>query len=198
MKPLMKIAAALSLALLFALPATAQIQLNPKAGLNFSGVDARLQDIRAEARVGWNAGLDFRMGQGAVHLQPGLHYYNFTARLMQEVSSPNDVELEDETTIQSLKLPVNLGLRLTGEGGLLNLHARGGITPTYILGVDEKPGFAFNKDDLNNFTWGANIGLGMDFLFLTVDANYEIGLTDFFANAEGGNNVFSLSLGLRF
>lgn len=182
----------------FTLPAMAQMQLNPKVGVNFSGVEAELQDITAEARVGWNAGVDLRIGDRALFLQPGLHYYNFTARLIEGVAHPDDVAFSEETTIQSLKAPLNIGLRLTGDNGLIGIQARGGVTPTYILGVDEKNGIDFDRSDLNDFTWGANVGVGMNFLFLTADLNYEIGLDDFFANAEGGNNILTLSAGLKF
>jgi len=185
-------------ALITSVAATAQTQINPKVGVNFSGVEAQLQDITAEARVGWNAGVDLRMGDKALYLQPGLHYYNFTARLVEGVEHPDDIAFSDETTIQALKAPLNIGLRLTGDNGLIGIQARGGVTPTYILGVDEKNGIDFNKEDLNSFTWGANVGVGVNFLFLTADLNYEVGLDDFFANAEGGNNVLSLSVGIKF
>ena len=193
-----KITFVLLFAALFTLPAMAQVKVNPKVGVNFSGIESELNDITAEARVGWNAGVDFRMGDGLFFLQPGAHYYNYTARLLQNVERPEDVAFEEETTIQSIKAPVNLGLRITGDNGLLGIHIKGGVTPTYILGVDEREGFAFSKEQLNNFTWGANAGVGVDFLFLTVDANYEMGLNDFFANAEGANNVLTLSVGLKF
>ncbi len=198
MKSSAKILFLLSTAFCFSLPAMAQMQLNPKVGVNFSGVEAELQDITAEARVGWNAGVDLRIGDRALFLQPGLHYYNFTARLIEGVEHPDDVAFSEETTIQSLKAPLNIGLRLTGDNGLIGIQARGGVTPTYILGVDEKNGIDFDRGDLNDFTWGANVGVGMNFLFLTADLTYEIGLDDFFANAEGGNNVLTLSVGLKF
>ena len=198
MKPSAKITFVLLFATLFALPVIAQVKVNPKVGINFSGIESELDNITAEARVGWNAGLDFRVGDGLFFLQPGAHYYNYTARLIENVERPDDIAFEDETTIQSIKAPVNLGLSLTGSDGLLGIHIKGGITPTYILSVDEQEGFAFSKEQLNNFTWGANAGVGVDFLFLTVDANYEMGLNDFFANAEGANNVLTLSVGLKF
>ena len=183
---------------IFSLPLAAQVKVNPKVGVNFSGVDAKLQDITAEARVGWNAGLDLRVGNGFIFLNPGAHYYSYTARLIKDVEKPNDVKLEDETTIQNLKVPVNLGLRLTGDNGLIGLHVRGGVVPTMVLGVTEKQDFAFNKDDLNTFTLGANVGAGIDFLVFTLDASYEMGLNDFFKDAEGRNNMLTVSLGLKF
>lgn len=198
MKQSAKFFSAVLALVLFSMPAMAQVKVLPKVGLNFSGVDAKLQDLRAEARVGWNAGVDFRVGDGVLFLNPGLHYYSYTARLIQDVSENNPVKFQDETTIENMKLPVNLGIHITGDDGLLGLHIKGGIVPTYVIGVDEKAGFSFSKEDLNTFTLGANVGAGVDILFLTVDANYEMGLNDFFADAEGKNNMFTLSVGLKF
>jgi hypothetical protein len=174
------------------------VRVSPQVGVNFSAVDAQIQDIRAESRVGWNAGLDFRFGEKLIYFNPGIQYFSNTARLIKDVGSPDDVNFEEETTIQSLKAPLNLGLRLTGDNGLLGLRLRGGVTPTYVLGVNEKADFAFSKEDLNAFTWGANVGAGVDVLFFTLDVNYEIGLNDYFQDAEGRNNVLSLNLGLKF
>ncbi len=184
--------------LLTALHLNAQVTVNPKIGVNVSGIDAKLEDFDAEARAGWNAGLDLRLGDGFLYLQPGAHYYSYTARLIQNLDDPNDVELKDETTIQNIKLPVNLGLRLLGNNDFLQLHARGGIVPTYTLGVKERNGFAFDKETLKDWTFGANLGVGVDVLFLTVDLNYEIGLTDYFQDVEGKNNVLTLTAGIKF
>jgi hypothetical protein len=117
---------------------------------------------------------------------------------MQDLNENTEVNFREETTIQSLKVPVNIGLRLTGDNGLLGLYAKGGIAPTYVLGVKETDNFDFKVDDLNRFTWGANVGVGVDILFLTADLTYEKGLTDFFDGVEGKNNVLTLSVGLKF
>jgi hypothetical protein len=42
------------------------------------------------------------------------------------------------------------------------------------------------------------MGVGVDFLFLTFDANYELGMSDFFKNVEGRNNMLTVSVGLKF
>lgn len=177
---------------------SAQVTVNPKVGVNISAIDTKIGDINAEARVGWNAGVDFRLGDGFFYLQPGVHYFNYTARLLKDVDNPNDVAFKDETTIQNLKLPVNLGLRLLGNNDFFQLHARGGIVPTYVLGVKEKPAFAFDKNSLKDWTFGANVGVGVDILFLTIDLNYEIGLTDYFEGSNGKNNMLSLTAGVKF
>jgi len=178
--------------------AFSQVTFNPKVGVNASGLDTKLQDFSTEARVGWNAGFDLRLGEGFFFLQPGVHYNSYTARLFQNLDMNEDIRLEDETTIRSLKVPLNVGLRLTGNSRFFGIHAVGGITPNYVMGVKEQPSFALSREDLNEWTFGANVGVGLDILFFTVDANYEIGLSDYFADASGKNNVFTVSLGLKF
>lgn len=172
--------------------------INPKVGVNLSAVDGNLGDLQAAAKIGWNAGVDFRVGGKKLFLSPGLHFNNYTARLVNDIDSDTQVNFKDETTIQALKAPVNIGFDITGKKQLLNLYLKGGVTPTMILAVNEKAGIPFSKDDLKTFTWGANVGLGMDITILTVDLNYEIGMSDYFANTTGRNNVLTLSAGIRF
>jgi hypothetical protein len=178
--------------------AKAQFSINPKVGVNASALDVRIQDIQASARYGWNAGIDFQFGGGSAFARPGIHYYDFTARLLQDVQRLEDVALQDETTIQSVKLPLNGGLRLTGEGGILGIQVHGGVTPTYVLGVKERNTILLDRSDLKAFTWGANFGVGVDFIVLTLETNYEMGLTPFFAQADGKNNILTVSAGLKF
>lgn len=172
--------------------------INPKVGVNLSAVDGKLDDLQAAAKVGWNAGVDFRIGGKKLFLSPGLHFNNYTARLVNDIDTDTQVNFKDETTIQALKAPVNIGFDITGKQQLLNLYLKGGVTPTMILAVNEKAGIPFSKDDLKTFSWGANVGLGMDITILTVDLNYEIGMSDYFANTSGRNNVLTLSAGIRF
>ena len=172
--------------------------INPKVGVNLSAVDGNLGNLQAAAKIGWNAGVDFRVGGKKIFLSPGLHFNNYTARLVNDIDTDTQVNFKDETTIQALKAPVNIGFDITGKKQLLNLYLKGGVTPTMILAVNEKAGIPFSKDDLKTFSWGANVGLGMDITILTVDLNYEIGMSDYFANTTGRNNVLTLSAGIRF
>jgi hypothetical protein len=191
--------AALALSLFFMTQTLmAQVRVSPKVGVNLSALDAKLNDFNAEARTGWHAGLDFRIGDGILFLNPGVQYQSYTARLMQDINQDTEVNFSEETTIQSLKAPLNVGIRVTGDNGLLGLHLKGGIVPTYVMGVKEVDNFDFSVDELNRLTWGANMGVGIDLLFFTADLTYEKGLTDFFQNGEGKNNILSLSVGLKF
>jgi len=187
-----------SLLLFTVLSLRAQVTFNPKIGVNVSGLDARIDDFRSEARAGWNAGFDLRIGERMVFFQPGVHIYNMTAQLSQEPGLDDVNFLQDQTTIQLVKFPVNMGIRLTGTNGLLNIYALAGVTPTLLAGVRESSSFSLTEDDINDFTYGANIGAGVDLFFLSLDVRYEVGLNDFYSNSPGRNNILTANVGIRF
>jgi len=176
----------------------AQTKVNPKIGVNAGAVNAELNNITAEARYGWNLGIDLEKGKGFVYSRVGLHYYQFTAALFQEVNTPGDIRISDHTSIQSVKLPLNLGLRLTGREGFMKINAFGGITPSYIIDVRERAVVPFTKSALEAYSLGANAGINVDILIFSFDLNYELGLTPFFNHATGRNNVLTFSAGLKF
>jgi hypothetical protein len=60
------------------------------------------------------------------------------------------------------------------------------------------------EDDFSNVNWGLQFGAGVDFLFLTADVRYELGLNNIYKTPEGAtvdptikNNVFFISLGWK-
>ncbi len=177
-----------------------RVRFSPKVGMNFSGLEKELVDFKTDARVGYNVGVDLRIGDGFFQLHPGAHYHNFTADLISRDNIDEEMpDLKEKTTIQQLKVPLNLALNLTGDGGVLGIYAKGGVTPSVLLGVKEKADFALDKSDLNTFIVGTNFGAGVDILnLINVDFNYEIGMTNLFSDQDSKNNVFTVSVGLVF
>ena len=76
-------------------------------------------------------------------------------------------------------------------------------------GIDAPEPSEQYKDSFKDANWGLQFGAGVDFLFLTADLRYELGLNDMFdddALATGTqdpfvgkfrNNVFMLSVGFK-
>ena len=100
--------------LLISWQAKAQLKVNPQIGVNVSALDAKIGDLKTEAKAGWNAGVDFRLGEGFIYLSPGAHYYRNTARLLRDLDNPDIDMWKGETTIQSIKTPINLGFKKLG------------------------------------------------------------------------------------
>src|SRR5690625_6243880 len=58
-------------------------------------------------KVGWNLGADLRFGN-YLFIQPGVHYY--ASSLSQEASDPSIDGFRNSLRLQSLKVPVVVGL----------------------------------------------------------------------------------------
>jgi len=188
----------LFLLLSWQIQAQSQVKVIPQVGVNLSGLDTKIGDLRTEAKAGWNAGVDFRIGRGFIYLNPGAHFYSNTARLLRDFDDPVLVMWKGETKIESIKTPLNIGVNLTGTNGLLGFRAEAGFVPTYVLAVQETDTYQLDIEELNRLTWGWNLGVGLDLLFFTADLNYEIGKSNFFKDVEGRNNMVTLSVGIKF
>lgn len=174
-----------------------QIKINPKIGINASNLETDIRDLTAEARVGWNLGLDLRMGRGMVFFNPGIHYYSFAADLTPNITSQTNFDVRNQTTIQNIKVPVNIGINLTGTGGLMNIWIKGGGSANFFGGVKQVDGSSLVTDDFSKVNFGLNLGVGVDVLLFTIDATYELGQTNFFAEGDSRNNMFTVSAGIK-
>lgn len=202
MKKLFTIAALF--ALLFTTnTAFSQTEFILKGGINSSALDTELDDGSAfdEARVGWNAGFDLRFGSdNTIFLQPGIHYNEFTARLIKTGidNEAAEINFEERATFRTIKIPVNVGINFI-ENNIFDLYGVVGVVPTALLSNDTFDEIDFNDDDVKNMSVGADAGIGIDlFNRVNLSFNYEVGLTDFFEAKEGRINMFTAGVGVIF
>lgn len=189
----MKKALVILLGLLFTYETYAQVKFNPKVGANFSSVTSEVEDIEANgAKVGFNLGLDLRFGDKWLFFQPGIHYYNAGGRLSVQEDT---TVVKDDFNVKTIKIPLNAGFYLSGTDGILKVRINAGLTPNIIFGVGDS-NFNSAHTDFNTFGLGANAGLGFDLAILTLDFNYELGLTNVYESGNGRNNILTVSLGL--
>ena len=185
----------LALLSLFAAPAFSQIKINPKVGITLSRLDGDPNDFETSARPGFTAGADLRLGK-RFYFQPGLHYNVMSYQLIDlKTDGPN--QISDVTGLKSLKLPLNVGLNII-DLKLLRLRAFGGANLYQVTGVT-KNDIGVTRDDFAKRYWGANAGVGLDLLFLTLDLQYEWGQSNIFAaQPDTKYGTLALTAGLKF
>jgi len=189
----------LGLLLSLRVPAEAQLRLSPRAGIAFSFLDTESEPLEFSqtGQTGWTAGIDGRIEtMRNLYFVIGLHYQNIKADL--ETLDNVSVNLNAESTLQSLKTPLLLGTYLSGETGILRIHLHGGLVPEFILDVDEQADFNFDNDFVQDIQWNAAVGLGVDFTLFTANLRYDLGLNDYFEDIDGSNQVLSLTFGFVF
>jgi len=169
----------------------------PVAGIHASNFKADLQDGEADGRIGWNAGLDFRMHAKRFFVQPGAHYFSSSMQVTSEDSVSN-APLLTGPRIHSLKVPVLLGLYLTkANKGFFKANIKAGATGTYVIAVDKSDLAQFDKDNIEEYSYGLNAGLGLEFGFITLDITHEWGMTALFKENNMKNNVLRATIGFK-
>lgn len=180
---------------------TAQTIFNPKAGIHAAAIDGNFKDSSViNSRLGWQIGLDIRKGSGLFFFNPGILYRVTSADVKKDVDLGGSLsQLNSTTTIQSISVPINGGVYLTGkESALLRIYLHGGVTPSYIIGMKSPEKFDLDPSEFNRFQFGINGGIGVDLLFLNISATYEYYLQDYFKNRPGKNTMISFNIGFVF
>ena len=77
------------------------------------------------------------------------------------------------------------------------MNVKAGATGTYVLAVDKNTIAQFNKDNINDFSYGLNAGIGLEFGFLTLDITHEWGMSALFKENNIKNNVLRATIGFK-
>jgi len=189
----------LSLSLLIFLGIAAQAQtdflirgglhsvINPESKINTTSIKG--------GKVGWNLGADLRFGN-YLFIQPGVHYY--VSSLSQEASDPSIDGFRNSLRLQSLKVPVVVGLspfNLNRSDFAILVSA--GIVPTFNLGIRDNKDFIKN-DDITNVNWSGKVGAGLEFGAFIVGVDYEFGLNKIFEDADKKFSIVGATVGFKF
>ncbi|CAG5069043.1 hypothetical protein DYBT9623_01777 [Dyadobacter sp. CECT 9623] len=169
----------------------------PLVGIHASNFNANFDDGKYEGRSGWNAGLDFRFRMKKFFIQPGVHYLSSSMDVTSE-DSVSTAPLLTGPRIHSLKAPLMLGVYLTkAKGGFFRFNIKGGVVGNYVLSVDDTENSRFNKDNIEEFSYGLNAGVGLEFGFVTLDLSHEWGMSPFLKANDQKNNVLRATLGFK-
>lgn len=169
----------------------------PMVGIHASNFKADFSDDKAEGRSGWNAGLDFRAHQKRFFIQPGVHYFSSSMDVTSK-DSLSSAPLLDGPRIHSLKVPLLLGVYLTRERGtFFKLNVKGGVAGNYVLSVDQNDHPRFSTDNIEEFSYGLNAGIGIELGLLTIDLSHEWGTSPLFKSSKDKNNILRATLGIK-
>lgn len=91
-----------------------------------------------------------------------------------------------------------VGIYLTkANSGFFKLNVKAGAVGNYILAVDKNNQSSFTKDNLHEYAYGLNGGIGMEFGLITLDLSYEGGITKYFKDSNIKNNMVRVTLGIK-
>jgi len=199
-----------SLTLLVASFTYAQLGFGIKGGWTMSKLSTDIKDYSEAAKSGFQLGAFVRIGE-KLHLQPEAYFTTKTSELKFNVTQTDEVS--QKVKLSSIDIPVLVGYRIV-KLPTLNVHLQAGPMASIVVnkkfdvsvnGVDtDDDNSPILEDDFSNVNWGLQFGAGVDFLFLTADIRYELGLNNIYKAPDTmttdptiKNNVFFISVGWK-
>ncbi len=197
-------------AIVFSTVIYAQLGLGIKGGWTMSKLSTNISDYHEAAKSGFQLGAYVRLGE-KIHLQPEAYFTTKTSEL--KFNQTQSGEVSQKVKLSSIDVPVLVGFRIL-KLPTLNVRIQAGPMASIVVnkkfdvsinGVDsEEDDSPIIEDDFSNVNWGLQFGAGVDFLFLTADVRYELGLNNIYKTPEGAttdptikNNVFFISVGWK-
>ena len=196
-----------------------QLGFGIKGAVTMNSLSTDLSDYEKAAKTGYQLGAFVRLGK-KLHIQPEAYFAIRSGELTTKVVGldPNDmqnsVEVKQGMTLSTIDIPILIGYKIL-DPPTFNIRLQAGPVISMVVnkkfdvtldGVDA-PDEVTNtlEDDFNSANWGLQMGAGIDFLFLTLDVRYELGLSDLYKKSEanpvdyGGlkNNIFFISVGWK-
>ena len=172
------------------------ISLGVHGGLVSTKIDTDLSNIKENSENGMMLGAFARINLNKWYIQPELNYVKRKSSFSQEVPVLGTVKTDLET--KSIDVPILLGYKLV-KLPLFKLRTFAG--PVASFKIDDKIKSAFDDAadaDFKNAVWNAKVGAGIDVWKLTLDVDYEFGLTDVSSEFLKKNKMFNVTLGFRF
>lgn len=185
-----------------ALKAQGVFSIGPKIGYNSNTLTDNVDSVQSGIKNSFQIGAFVRIGS-KVYFQPEANYQVSTSNLNKGSGSSFQSQ---EITVKSLKIPALIGIKLINKGPF-NLRILAGPAYTFVIDKKLDPQHMDglwpiqSVDDIKNSNWSVQMGGGLDVLFMTLDVRYEFGIDNIYTgsnNFEMKNNVFNVSLGIKF
>jgi hypothetical protein len=165
--------------------------------------DASVNNIKEESKNGMMLGAFLRVNLNKWYLQPELNYVKRKAEIgFSDEVMGTPVSLSTDVTTHSLDIPVLLGYKIV-KLPMFKLRAFAGPVASFKLSdnIDIKgAGDSVNDaldGDFKSAVWNGKVGAGVDVWKLTLDLDYEFGLTDVSSEFLKKNKMFNVTLGFK-
>ena len=176
-----------------------KFKIGPMVGLNSTTITTNIAHDKQLVGSGYIAGVFMRIEWLKFYIQPE-GYYNTNGTTFIGKDSVNiDYSLLFKTT--NIDVNVLAGYKLIRVKDAFDFRVFGGfgnqIVQSKLLDYN---GQQYTKTDLNNNNFKLIAGIGFDVLKLTVDARYDLGVTNLssVSTTHLKSNVVSLVVGVKF
>jgi hypothetical protein len=190
----------LMIALVFLAGATfAQFTVGPKLGFTMSKLKTNFEDVKEEARAGFQFGAFARIGK-KIYVQPELIFVTKGGI----IKADDATALETKVKLSTMQIPALVGFHLLNLK-VVNLRVMGGPALSFVTDKEIKinnVSGSIGEKNIKDAIWSFQLGAGLDVLMFTLDVRYEWGLNNIY-HPQGGttydmkSNLWNVSLGWK-
>ncbi len=161
-----------------------------KAGMNFSKISTHLSDYTPQSVNNYSVGAFARLSLGRIYLQPEAYYNSKSGEEIKKI----DASVVNSFDLKTIDVPILVGVKLVNMKAV-NLRILAGPVASFL--VDKSVKGQLTKDNLKNSVFAWQYGVGVDVLFLTLDARMESYNKNFYDGIDSKNGAFVVSLGIK-
>jgi hypothetical protein len=160
-------------------------------GISMAYTDNPATSEKGQMINGYHGSLTARFGSTDWYIRPGLELHKMKM-LPESTLNP----FEDGPYMFILKVPAQLGLRLINTDNF-GLRIQGGMQFSYVVSIQKNIN-NFNHNTITDTQFGALIGGGIDLGFVSIDVNFEKGLTELYTKTGYKSDYIIITAGISF
>ncbi len=161
------------------------------SGISMAYTDNPNRSMKGEMFSGFHISLTGRFGSDSWYLKPGVEFHRIKIQ-SRELLNP----FTDEPALSILKFPAQLGLKLVNLKQFKFRIMAGGQF-SYVASIDDNT-FTIDHDSVRDTQFGALLGAGIDLSWLSIEINFEKGLTEYYTGTNYITDYLFFTLGFFF
>lgn len=139
-----------------------------RGGMDLETPTVEIEDIKSQLNSNYQFGVFMRLGK-KLFIQPEVYY-----AVRNEQYSFAQAPIEEKVMVNSLKVPVLLGIRIINLG-IVSAHVMAGPMGTMYLSQS----YTEHEIERSKYEYKVQLGGGVDVLgFITIDVRYSVNLND--------------------
>lgn len=182
------------------------INIGVHGGFINTKIDAKnladnIDNLKTSSKGGFMIGAFARINLGKLYLEPALNYSEKKTEVSFEIPELQQLGIvSQELKYSTIDIPILLGYKIV-KLPMLKVRVFAGPVASFSVNPLDIgwSGLETPKPDLDpkKASWNVKIGAGVDLWKLSLDLDYEKGLTDFKSGDIKAPSIFNVTIGLR-